>query len=103
MRILVAETLMRCIIGTMVFLVITTGCSPWHAAYLDNLQGRSTDEVREKLGSPNRVQKESDGTEQWLFEVCDGTTYKGAARYNCEDYFLTFDQQKVLRRWSRKQ
>ncbi len=95
---------MHRVIRILAVLFLATGCSPWHAASLNGLQGRSTtDEVREKLGSPNRVQKESDGGERWVYEVCDGTTYKGAARYKCENYELIFDRQKVLRQWSGKE
>ncbi len=93
---------MRRIIAMAVSLVWISGCSPWNAANLNSLQGYAAiEEERDKLGPPNRVQRGNDGAEQWMFEVCDGTTAKGAARYNCEGYILTFDRQKVLQEWTR--
>ena len=78
-----------------VVVALTLGCTPWRVTYLREVTNKVTqDEIAQKLGPPHRTRLLGNGNTLWQYE------YRGANW--CREYILTFDQQKVLRNWSRQ-
>jgi len=89
--------------GTTVVLAVVIllglGCTPWRVTYLETVTNTATqDEIAQKMGPAHRTRLLEDGNTLWQYE------YRGGDRDGlwCREYILTFDQQKVLRNWSRQ-
>jgi hypothetical protein len=76
------------------------------ASYLDSVRGQGTQaEVRRHLGEPTSTTVGDAGTSIWMYEKREqqpGNRYTAPGMW-CEQYILTFDQQSVLRDWSRRE
>jgi len=94
------------IIGALAALAGCVLLEPWQVTYLRTAENRATQqEVKEKLGAPLRVTRsEGDGTE-WYYEFFD---YDPGDRIHpgvswCDQYWLSFDDRALLRRWQHKE
>ncbi len=89
-----------------VVVLLGLGCTPWRATYLRAATNAATqDEIAQKLGPPHRTLLLEDGNTLWQYEYrgASHTVYFGyGGSTRCSEYILTFDQQKVLRNWSRQ-
>jgi hypothetical protein len=76
-------------------------------SYLQSAENRATqDEVRERLGRPQRVVSTPTGEAVWVYEVRDlepgsQSTWSTKGSW-CDEYVLTFDAGGVLRAWTHK-
>lgn len=83
------------------------GCSlfePKETRYLKSAQDAATQQdVRQKLGPPKRTTTTPAGETQWVYEIRQlepGAQNSWAAVGSwCDEYFLTFDRDGVLRKW----
>jgi len=81
------------------------GCAfvePKETAYLRTAQYHATqDEVRQQLGPPRLAKPLEAGGSVWVYQFWAheyGDRVKASGAW-CDEYFLTFDSQAVLRRW----
>ncbi len=82
-----------------VVVLLGLGCTPWRGIYLSAATNAATqDKIAQKLGPPHRTRPLEDGNTLWQYQHMGG--YEGSGF--CREYILTFDQQKVLRNWSRQ-
>lgn len=88
--------------------LLLIGCAlfePAQVTYLRTAQGRATqEEVRQRLGPPYLVRSLGAGRSVWVYEFLDHE-YGDRNRQSgiwCEEYRLTFDQQTILRQWTRR-
>ena len=90
-------------------LVLTvSGCSlisPKETRYLQTARDRATqDEVRQRLGEPNGVERSVAGESRWtydIYEVEGGSQQSWAAMGSwCDRYVLSFDNHGILRQWT---
>jgi outer membrane protein assembly factor BamE (lipoprotein component of BamABCDE complex) len=76
------------------------------ASYLDSVRGQATQaEVRQQLGEPTSTRSSETGGSVWIYERREqqpGNRYTAPGMW-CEQYILTFDQQSVLRDWTRRE
>lgn len=82
-------------------------CAPIPDHYLNRQAGRATqDNVRAELGPPDYTKDLGDGRTAWIYAVKWSTatylTYADPDAEVCNEYTLTFDAQKILRKWVKK-
>lgn len=85
----------------LVFLAAAS-CSPrpWQVQHFDDAVDHATQEiVVGQLGSPDLVTQGADGGVTWVYRYSRGQDT--SALFQCRNYLLTFDAQKILRRWTR--
>lgn len=80
-------------------------CAPVPDRYLKNNVGKVTqEEVKAQLGDPDHIETLGNGGSHWkyIIHVSYATylTYANRDAETCYSYELTFDAQKVLRKWS---
>ncbi len=86
-----------------VVVLLGLGCTPWRGIYLSAATNAATqDEISQKLGPPHRTRPLEDGNTLWQYEYRGGELSQYGGTTWCREYILTFDQQKVLRNWSRQ-
>lgn len=86
----------------MLSLVIWTDCTGGSKYFEDAINQATQDVVGKRYGSPHKTQATVDGGEAWTyFERGSGTAgFGGQVRgTGCRAYVLTFDKERVLRRW----
>ena len=75
------------------------------ATYLQSAENRATqEEVRQRLGRPQRVVATSSGAAVWVYEIRDlepgsQSTWSTKGSW-CDEYVLSFDADGVLRAWT---
>jgi hypothetical protein len=77
-------------------------CTHWRAQYLDEALNRAAQtDVAQRLGQPKETHSLADGTTIWLYRVAGGTTPPpmGSGEPYCQEYRLTFGEDKILRQW----
>ncbi|HET7059424.1 MAG TPA: hypothetical protein VFI05_11845 [Nitrospiraceae bacterium] len=73
--------------------------------FLSHGQGHATqEEVRQRFGSPTLTKTAPSGEPVWVYQIYD---WQPGSRVTapgtlCDEYRLTFDDQRVLRRWTHK-
>lgn len=84
------------------------GCAVFEAnetRFLSHAQDRATqEEVQQRLGSPKLTKTASSGEPVWVYQIYDwqpGNRVTSPGTW-CEEYILTFDHERVLRRWTHK-
>jgi hypothetical protein len=89
-------------------LVLLSGCSlfmPKETLYLKSAQGHATQaEVQQHLGQPAVKAANQSGEAVWVYEVLEeqpGNRWTATGMW-CDEYVLTFDEQKILRGWTHK-
>jgi len=75
------------------------------ATYLQSAENRATqEEVRQQLGSPQRVLSTNTGEAAWVYEIRDlepsGQSTWSTKGSWCDEYVLSFDAAGVLRAWT---
>jgi len=90
---------------TLGLALMFNGCAfvePKESAYLRTAQNHATqDEVRQQLGPPRLTKPLEAGGSVWVYQFWAheyGDRVKASGAW-CDEYFLTFDSQAVLRRW----
>jgi len=88
-------------------LLVLVSCAAWQDRYLGEVVNRVTqDEVAKKLGPPHRTMELSAGESVSTYEYRSVKVVGGAGSVvgtsDCKTYVLTFDQNKVLREWQRR-
>ena len=73
--------------------------------YLQSAEHRATqEEVRQRLGPPQRVVATNTGAAVWVYEIRDiessGQSTWSTKGSWCDEYVLTFDEAGVLRAWT---
>ena len=86
--------------------VIAMGCVlfiPRETLYLKSAQDHAgQDEVRQTLGSPTAIASNQVGEVMWIYQVREeepGSRWTSTGLW-CDEYVLTFDRERVLRRWT---
>jgi hypothetical protein len=73
--------------------------------FLSHAQGRATqEEVQQRLGLPKLTKIASSGEPVWVYQIYDwqpGNRVTAPGTW-CDEYILTFDLDRVLRRWAHK-
>ncbi|SRR5579884_58986 len=90
--------------------VVMAGCAllvPEESRYLQSAQDRATlEDVRQRLGEPQRVAITQAGEAVWVYEVRQlepGSQNTWATTGSwCDEYTLRFDTNGVLRNWTHK-
>lgn len=80
-------------------------CTPWRVEYLEKSLGTATqDEVRKRLGPPTASMEVEGGGSVWTYRYETGPEYSYGRQIPHPDCLeiLTFDKQKVLRDWTRR-
>ncbi len=80
-------------------------CAPGPDRYLKSNVGKATQEdVKAQLGPPDHIDTLGDGGARWKYVIhvsyATYLTYANRDSETCYSYELTFDAQKVLRKWS---
>jgi hypothetical protein len=75
------------------------------AAFLEAAQNRaSQEEIRRQWGEPTTTRSLEGGQSLWTYEKREqqaGSRYSAPGMW-CNEYALTFDEQKILRRWTHR-
>jgi hypothetical protein len=85
-----------------------TACAGKHVNYLQEANGRATQEdVRKEMGEPKETRVLDDGTTQWIYryEVRSSLIFRRGDMVGgspCVDYALLFDSKNVLSYWTRQ-
>jgi len=84
--------------------LFTISCSrttPWRVTYLEEVTNKATqDEVTRRLGPPHRTTVLENGNLLWQYEHRGAWQHaSGRGGTWCIEYLLTFDRQKILRKW----
>jgi hypothetical protein len=96
-------------LSTVALIVLGAGCAllePSQVTYLRQAQNTATQEdVKQKLGPPLQVRASEAGGTEWYYEFF---AYDAGDRIHpgvswCDQYWLTFDDQALLRRWTHKE
>ena len=84
------------------------GCAVFEAnetRFLSHAQDRATqEEVQQSLGSPKLTKTAASGKLVWVYQIYDwqsGNRITAPGTW-CDEYILTFDHERVLRRWTHK-
>lgn len=87
--------------GTLALLLVA--CTPWLDEFLTTATDQATqNDVKQRLGPPTSVMAGEDGGEVWSYHMTYASYAGGAGKSNCIQYVLTFDKQKVLRKWDER-
>lgn len=82
-------------------LVASCAPAPWQVRYLTDADKTATQEqVLQRLGKPAATLPLPDGGELWTYRYTRGDVR--IATFECQDYKLTFDAQRVLQRWKKQ-
>jgi hypothetical protein len=85
-------------VSLLLFLLLA--CTPYVDQYLAEATGRASQEdVRQSMGQPTRTRAIDGGGEVWSYQMKHVSYAGGAGATNCYQYLLTFDKQKILRKW----
>ncbi|MBA2251969.1 MAG: hypothetical protein H0W13_04580 [Nitrospirales bacterium] len=89
--------------------VTVGGCSLFQAKetrFLHSAQGHATEEeVQQRLGLPKLAKSLLSGESLWIYQIFDwqpGDNRVTAPGTWCDEYILSFDHERVLRRWTHK-
>lgn len=88
--------------GTVLSLLALSACSGGSKYFQDAINQATQDMVGKRYGTAHKTQATVDGGEVWTyFERGSGTaSFGGQVRGSgCRAYVLTFDKERVLRRW----
>jgi hypothetical protein len=92
----------------ILFALSVGGCAVFEAnepRFLSHAQDRATqEEVQQRLGSPKLTKIASSGEPVWVYQIYDwqpGNRMTAPGTW-CDEYILTFDHERVLRRWTHK-
>ncbi len=79
------------------FTVLLIGCAP-KDKYLNEATGKATqEEIMQKWGTPRDQRTLSTGESVWVYRELWNLGH--GAGDECHEYEVTFDMQKVLKRW----
>jgi hypothetical protein len=85
------------------------GCAVFDAdetRFLSHAQDRATqEEIQQRLGPPTLTKTTPSGAPVWVYRIYDwqpGDNRVTAPGTRCDEYTLTFDHERVLRRWTHK-
>jgi hypothetical protein len=92
----------------MSIVLVGPGCgvlTPKEVTYLQSAEHRATqEEVRQRLGRPQRVVETTTGETLWVYEIRElepsGQSTWSTEGSWCDEYVLTFDDAGVLRAWT---
>jgi hypothetical protein len=88
--------------------LVAPGCgvlTPKEVTYLQSAENHATqEEVRQRLGRPQRVVETKTGETVWVYEIRElepssQSTWSTKGSW-CDEYVLTFDDAGVLRAWT---
>lgn len=87
--------------GTLALLLLS--CTPWLDEFLTTATDRATQQdMLQQLGPPTHKKPLDDGGEVWSYHMTYASYAGGAGTSSCFRYVLTFDKQKILRKWDAK-
>jgi hypothetical protein len=87
----------------VIVILLSAGCTPWRAEYLEDVTGRATqDEITMKLGPPMAERNLSSGETVWLYRYTGANANQYGGSTWCGEYVLKFDIDKILRQWNRQ-
>lgn len=81
--------------------LLLTACAIGVTAYLDRVVGHATqDDVTQHLGTPHETTAQPEGGSIWTYR---SQGYDGFNQESwCREHVLTFDAQRILRKWVRQ-
>ncbi|MBI3604214.1 MAG: hypothetical protein HY205_07170 [Nitrospirae bacterium] len=83
--------------------LLLLACTPWLDEFLTTATDRATQqEVLQQLGSPTQKKLLDGGGEVWSYHMAHASYAGGTGTSSCFQYVLTFDKQKILRKWNAK-
>nr|MBI3614557.1 hypothetical protein [Nitrospirota bacterium] len=89
--------------------VVLSACTSWQTQYLtERIHKASQEEVAARLGKPTEVKQLEGGGTEWVYHYFPDSpfnyAYKGhPAEPDCQEYILTFTEQKVLAYWLKQE
>lgn len=91
------------LMGAVACAFFLVSCTPWLDEFLTAATDRATQQdVLQQLGPPTHKKLTDDGGEIWSYHMTHASYAGGAGRSSCFQYVLTFDKQKILRKWDTK-
>ncbi|MFO0700289.1 MAG: hypothetical protein U0236_13780 [Nitrospira sp.] len=91
-----------CLVRRRGLLVFLAGCQSTQDVYLAQATDHATTKELERiLGHPSHEQVLETGRRCWLYRREDGTESRDFTPY-CQDLWLRFDQEGVLRKWQKQ-
>jgi len=92
---------------TVILLTLAiSGCACFETderRFLSHAQLRATqEEIQQRLGAPTLTKSAPSGESTWVYQIFDwqpGNRVTAPGTW-CDEYRLTFDDQRVLRRWT---
>lgn len=90
-------------IGGLFLVVLFTGCQSTQDLYLAHATDHATAvDVEQALGRPNYEQPLDTGQRHWLYHRDGGWTQSQDGTPFCQNLWLTFDREGVLRTWQKQ-
>jgi hypothetical protein len=101
-----------CAVALVLVAILVLACTPWRTQYLaDEVNKATQDDVAKRLGAPNATQVLGNGETVWTYRYDKEAKDESAihielsislsGKPKCVEYILTFDQQRILRNWTR--
>lgn len=96
---------LRLVASALLLFSLLLSCTPWRVEYLEKSVDKATqDGVLKRLGPPTSSQEAEGGGSVWTYRYETSPEYsygRQIERSPCLE-ILTFDKQKVLRGWTRR-